>query len=635
MFRRVLLIEPNYKNKYPPLSLMKLATYHRILGDEVKFFKGTDKEFAVSETMSLLMEKLYNNEPSVKWNSLWDDIEEYIIKGGEARLEALLDNSVSTNVLTKKNLEYYRKYYYNKEYLNNPQWDRVCITTLFTFYWDKTIKAINYFKQFCKDKNQVFVGGISASVVPVEMEKETGIKPIVGLLNRGGELDKDNDIIIEELPLDYSILDEIEYEYPEHDGYYGYMTRGCINECAFCVVPKLEPIYQSHIPIKNRIDDTRKHFGEKRNLLLLDNNVLASKDFERIIEDIKSAGFVKNSKYVAPNYYNIAISNLKSHFNDRAYLKNMVKQYNLLLSKTKDDDIKKEIIQVLSEFELDNEHTITVNNILRCDEYFKPLFEVVYANKPKQRCVDFNQGIDARLVNEENIKLLAQIPIKPLRIAFDHWEIRDIYKNAIELAAKNGITHLSNYLLYNFRDKPIELYKRMKMNVDLCVDLDINIYSFPMKYHPIQDPTYFRDRDYIGKYWNRKYIRAIQAVLNSTKGKIGRGKEFFERAFGENEEEFYKRLVMPEAMLIYRNYYEFETGIIDEWWYKYKNLSSKEASEIEKIISVNVFDNIESTTSNPVLLDVLKYYQITRDASEALEFQRKAKENHVKPQHSK
>ncbi|MCI7478755.1 MAG: hypothetical protein MSA77_11075, partial [Selenomonadales bacterium] len=241
----------------------------------------------------------------------------------------------------------------------------------------------------------------------------------------------------------------------------------------------------------------------------------------------------------------------------------------------------------------------------------------------------------ARLVNEENIKLLAQIPIKPLRIAFDHWEIRDIYKNAIELAAKNGITHLSNYLLYNFRDKPIELYKRMKMNVDLCVDLDINIYSFPMKYHPIQDPTYFRDRDYIGKYWNRKYIRAIQAVLNSTKGKIGRGKEFFERAFGENEEEFYKRLVMPEAMLIYRNYYEFETGIIDEWWYKYKNLSSKEASEIEKIISVNVFDNIESTTSNPVLLDVLKYYQITRDASEALEFQRKAKENHVKPQHSK
>lgn len=64
------------------------------------------------------------------------------------------------------------------------------------------------------------------------MEQETGIKPIVGLLDKGGELD-DNDIIIDKLPLDYSILEEIDYKYPEHDGYYGYMTRGCVNKCAF------------------------------------------------------------------------------------------------------------------------------------------------------------------------------------------------------------------------------------------------------------------------------------------------------------------------------------------------------------------------------------------------------------------
>ena len=38
--RRVLLVEPDYKNKYPPLGLMKLATYHRNRGDNVRFFKG-------------------------------------------------------------------------------------------------------------------------------------------------------------------------------------------------------------------------------------------------------------------------------------------------------------------------------------------------------------------------------------------------------------------------------------------------------------------------------------------------------------------------------------------------------------------------------------------------------------------
>ena len=55
MSRKVLLIEPNYRNKYPPMSLMKLATYHRMLGDEVTFFKGTDKDFAINETMKLLI----------------------------------------------------------------------------------------------------------------------------------------------------------------------------------------------------------------------------------------------------------------------------------------------------------------------------------------------------------------------------------------------------------------------------------------------------------------------------------------------------------------------------------------------------------------------------------------------------
>lgn len=121
-------------------------------------------------------------------------------------------------------------------------------------------------------------------------------------------------------------------------------------------------------------------------------------------------------------------------------------------------------------------------------------------------------------------------------------------------------------------DRPIELYYRMKMNVDLCEELNISIYSFPMKYHPIQDPEYFRVRTYLGKYWNRKFIRAIQAILNSTKGKVGKGKSFFERAFGKDKEGFEKRLYMPEAMLIYRDYFEYDTGLEPEWWHEFKNL---------------------------------------------------------------
>ena len=57
MNRKILLLEPNYKNKYPPMGLMKLATYYRThCQDDVRFFKGDLKYFAAQ----LLCEEFYN-----------------------------------------------------------------------------------------------------------------------------------------------------------------------------------------------------------------------------------------------------------------------------------------------------------------------------------------------------------------------------------------------------------------------------------------------------------------------------------------------------------------------------------------------------------------------------------------------
>ena len=83
------------------------------------------------------------------------------------------------------------------------------------------------------------------------------------------------------------------------------------------------------------------------------------------------------------------------------------------------------------------------------------------------------------------------------RLVVDYWEQKDIYERAIKTAVSNGITNLSNYMLYNFHDKPEHLYYRMKMNVDMCDELAANIYSFPMKYHPINDPEFFMNRDFM------------------------------------------------------------------------------------------------------------------------------------------
>ena len=171
------------------------------------------------------------------------------------------------------------------------------------------------------------VGGIMSSLLADEVEAATGIKPFVGLLNTPGDIDPDNDFIIDELPLDYSILEEIDYVYPANNAYFAYMTRGCVNNCKFCAVPKLEPKYCDYINLKQRIEHTDKRFGARKDLLLLDNNVLASKCYNQIIDEIRDCGFGIGATYSPPNEYEIMIDNLRDSYNDRAYIRKAISIY--------------------------------------------------------------------------------------------------------------------------------------------------------------------------------------------------------------------------------------------------------------------------------------------------------------------
>ncbi len=608
--RRVILIEPNYKNKYPPIGLMKLATYHRKIGYEVVFYKGDLKNYIHLDIYTDLLFKLKKIDNGVLWQEYKSLLINYIKTGKNEYFEELVILS-KYGILVKECLKYYRNYYYSKEYLNFPKWDRVCVTTLFTFNWNITIETINFAKTIVKDIKQIFVGGVLATVLAEELEKETGIKPHKGLLNKPKIIDKDNEIIIDELPLDYSILDEIDYKYPENDAYYSYVTRGCIRKCKFCAVWKIEPKFEQYISIKNNIDKAKLIYGEKRNLLLLDNNVLASNQFPKIIKEIKACGFFKGAKYIEPNYLDIAVENLKNCINDKAYINKSFELYHYLLNKLKGDK-QQELYNLLNEYNLLNIDTATKENILLVYLEVKDLFEKHRNKTKKLRYVDFNQGVDARLINEDNMRLLSEIPIKPLRIAFDNIAYKDIYIKAIQLAKKYGINDLSNYLLYNENDKPSELYERLEINVLLSEELNISIYSFPMKYHPISGEK-FLTRDYLGLHWNRKYIRAIQTILNSTKGKIGKGVSFFYEAFGNNLNEYHKILIMPETYILYRFFFR-DIGFTSKWWQDYNNLSINQKNNALDIIKTNEFNNIEKYTNSYVIKSFIKeHYLISRN----------------------
>lgn len=616
MNRKVLLIEPNYKNKYPPMGLMKIATYYRRCQDDVRFFKGDLNQFAAQ----LLCEEFYaemNNPALAKYFS---NLVEFVKIGRYSSLNVIPDFGGS---VYEERIKEYRRRYRNKEY---PQFDVVGITTLFTFYWAQTIRTINDAKNFCKADGKIFVGGIAATILPQYIYEETGIIPYRGLLDQPGMLDEGNTDIIDELPLDYSILEEIGYKYPAKNAYFGYMTRGCPRNCAFCAVKTLEPKYKDYIGIEHQIEYVNEHFGEQKDLLLMDNNVFASVCFDKIIDEIKACGFAKGASYIPPDEYDIAIKNLREGYNIRAYTRKIIKLYDKIAEKLSEEEA--------GEFYLQREKrgllyaiTATSEEIYVFDEVARPLYDRLFRRYKRARYIDFNQGLDARLASDEKMKKLSEINIRPLRIAFDHYEQREIYINAVKKAAKYGIKELSNYLLYNFEDEPQELYYRMRINVELCEELDVTIYSFPMKYHPISDPQYFKNRDYLGKHWNRKFIRAVQAVLNSTKGKIGKSMEFFEEAFGCDINEFYKILWMPETFIIYRRKYDKnlrerladrykicsgeDCDLANEWWDKFCALSPDKQKIAKDIISLNKFDKKDYDCADKDVLEVLSYYNMT------------------------
>ncbi len=116
-------------------------------------------------------------------------------------------------------------------------------------------------------------------------------------------------------------------------------------------------------------------------------------------------------------------------------------------------------------------------NILACPQHMELLQQLV-DSKAK---VEFNQGIDIRLVTDRNLELLKQIRLEGIHFAFDRWQDKDIIEPKLrEFASKTGFNRNKGrvmvYILTNF-DTTIEqdLYR-----IQLCREL--NFSPYPMIY---------------------------------------------------------------------------------------------------------------------------------------------------------
>ncbi|MGQ9733424.1 MAG: hypothetical protein ACUVX8_19380, partial [Candidatus Zipacnadales bacterium] len=195
------------------------------------------------------------------------------------------------------------------------------------------------------------------------------------------------------------------------------------------------------------------------------------------------------------------------------------------------------------------------------------------------RTVDFNQGIDARLVTPKVAKLLASICLSPVRLAFDFDAMEGAYRRAVAELAQVGFTEFTTYIMFNHEDSPLSFHRRLRINAELSKALGIRVTGFPMRYIPINDIQ----RNYVSKQWHWRYLRGIQCVLSATHGMVSPNPDFLAAAFGESYEEFLEILSMPDRYIIHRNKYRH--GEAASWRALFRRLSAGEKEEFLAILA--------------------------------------------------
>lgn len=85
---------------------------------------------------------------------------------------------------------------------------------------------------------------------------------------------------------------EVEHIYPDYDLYpqytkntaYGFLTRGCCNNCSFCIVSQKEGM------CSRKVADLSEFWRGQKNIKLLDPNLLACKDHMELLQQLADSG---------------------------------------------------------------------------------------------------------------------------------------------------------------------------------------------------------------------------------------------------------------------------------------------------------------------------------------------------------
>jgi hypothetical protein len=145
------------------------------------------------------------------------------------------------------------------------------------------------------------------------------------------------------------------------------------------------------------------------------------------------------------------------------------------------------------------------NNFL-ASSYWK---EIISTLRSLDLEIDFNQGLDARLMDEEKACILADLKMPAVRMAYDSPEEKDAILKAVEMLHDSGVRKrkIIFYNLYNFYDAgrstgddPESFFSRVKEVLNLgCV-------SYPMRFEPM---TSLKKNKFVSPLWTAGELEMV------------------------------------------------------------------------------------------------------------------------------
>ncbi len=455
---RVLLVEPAYRRRalqtaaesadwsdngsrvdderlwYPPLGLLKLSRYHKLRGDSVSLTVGCDASTLPTGDL---------------------------IQGGST-------------------------------------WDRIYITTLFTFTLRQAIDTINFYKQAVGGTTaKLFVGGIAATILPDSIFEQTGVYPIRGILTSSTTIGMTDDVNIDTLCPDYDVV--ASRPYAIQDTYYAYTSRGCVNHCPWCAVPTLEPTFVPYIDIRPSMIEMRRQYGDKARLKLMDNNVLASPALSSIVDDLLSMGYGRGD-----------------HTETRPK-KQRVVDFNQGLDAS---FITQQSIECISKLHI---------------APFRVAFDRISEKDSYVRAIELAVAHGFRDISNYMLFNYSDTP----RDLYDRLQV-NIALNE-RYASGGRQRRAAQIFCYPMRYAPIS---------DSCPGDDPNV----------RDRTNAADAtscDWLANpSWTKRFLRNIEIMKGAAQGAISSTPSLARRTIGHSFEEFLANLYMPEVLLRYRNQHE-------------------------------------------------------------------------------